>query len=294
MRSPIVFSKNYTLWEFIDKVWLNYAKNINEILKNNNIVLNQSDIVDFNTACFIAMKLNSEIPSSSKIVLEKWNLVSYKYLSDIQVWESIYIDYFPFNEYDKELKCISKECRRENFLCKLFQLEWPRMLFRIDDWAEFSYCNWKYFLDDPVNELKSVDDFESWDDCDDESSFKWKWYIYLIKQLFWDSNAWLDYLKNEIEEYEEKRLIYEDIVSHKKGYKKTSFPIEDIIESMNKYPESIYKTEDICKKCWNNLVSIHFCSPAWTWESLCGRAWDMLICPHCKTDFWIYWSFVMN
>lgn len=219
----------------------------------------------------------------------------YKRLSDIKVWESIFIDYFPFNKYNKELKCISKECRQENFVCKLFQLEWPWMIFRIDDWAKFSYRDWNYYLDDPVNELKSVDDFESSDDWNrDESSYKWKWYIYLMKKTFWDSDAWLDFLKNEIEEYEEKRLIYEDVVSHKKEYKDTSFPINDIIDSMYKHPESICKSDEDCENCWNKLISIYFCSPAWTWEWLCGRAWDMLICPHCKTDFGIYWNFVMN
>jgi len=65
------------------------------------------------------------------------------------------------------------------------------------------------------------------------------------------------------------------------------FPWADVISSMEEYLDDIEISEECCPFCGENIVSLYFSSPEWTWENLMGRAGDMKICVNCdrQLDF---------
>ena len=63
----------------------------------------------------------------------------------------------------------------------------------------------------------------------------------------------------------------------KRNYETLSW--KHIAECTKKYPRPIL-LKDQCK-CGANTVSVHFCSPLWTWEKMCGRKGVIIICPKC-------------
>lgn len=52
-----------------------------------------------------------------------------------------------------------------------------------------------------------------------------------------------------------------------------------IAECTKKHPRPILLKEQC--ECGSNIVSVHFCSPSWTWEKMCGRKGVIIICPKC-------------
>lgn len=52
-----------------------------------------------------------------------------------------------------------------------------------------------------------------------------------------------------------------------------------IAECTKKFPRPILLKEQC--ECGYNAVSVHFCSPLWTWEKMCGRKGVIIICPKC-------------
>ena len=72
----------------------------------------------------------------------------------------------------------------------------------------------------------------------------------------------------------EVRTLFRHI---KQNYAELSW--QHIAECLKKHPRPIL-LKDHCE-CGSNIVSVHFCSPSWTWEKLCGRKGVIIICPKC-------------
>lgn len=82
-----------------------------------------------------------------------------------------------------------------------------------------------------------------------------------------------------------KAMLNEPASMTHKELLKASASHKDIRDSLVKYPEKVYwPTDKVCKHCGRRIVSLYYCSPAWTWEQLCGRAGILYICPYCKED----------
>lgn len=112
-------------------------------------------------------------------------------------------------------------------------------------------------------------------------------YIYVmvvgtIKYLFKPSTWKRDKQRGPISDDEkvrsycgrETRLLFRHI---KQNYAELSW--QHIAECLKKHPRPIL-LKDHCE-CGSNIVSVHFCSPSWTWEKLCGRKGVIIICPKC-------------
>ena len=117
--------------------------------------------------------------------------------------------------------------------------------------------------------------------------FIFLFYIYVmvvgtIKYLFKPSTWKRDKQRGPISDDEkvrsycgrETRLLFRHI---KQNYAELSW--QHIAECLKKHPRPIL-LKDHCE-CGSNIVSVHFCSPSWTWEKLCGRKGVIIICPKC-------------
>lgn len=69
--------------------------------------------------------------------------------------------------------------------------------------------------------------------------------------------------------------------------KNVFFPWRDILACMHTKHEYLSLSESVCPECGEHLITFHYTSPVWTWNSLCGRAGLMRICPGCpkQVDF---------
>lgn len=74
--------------------------------------------------------------------------------------------------------------------------------------------------------------------------------------------------------WRETRLLFRHI---KQNYAELSW--QHIAECLKRHPRPI-QLKDQCE-CGCNAVSVHFCSPLWTWEEMCGRKGVIIICPKC-------------
>ena len=117
--------------------------------------------------------------------------------------------------------------------------------------------------------------------------FIFLFYIYVmvegtIKYLFNPSTWKRDKQREPISDDEkvrsycgrETRLLFRHIKQH---YDKLTW--QHIAECLKRHPRPVL-LKDHCE-CGCNAISVHFCSPSWTWEKMCGRKGVIIICPKC-------------
>lgn len=113
--------------------------------------------------------------------------------------------------------------------------------------------------------------------------FIFLFYIYVMVKCLFNPSTWKrDKQREPISDDEkirtysghETRLFFRHI---KRNYDKLTW--QHIAECLKRHPRPVL-LKDHCE-CGCNTVSVHFCSPSWTWEKMCGRKGVIIICPKC-------------
>ena len=73
----------------------------------------------------------------------------------------------------------------------------------------------------------------------------------------------------------------EDRSKYPECAKNVFFPWYDILACMFSKHKHLPLSERLCPECGKRMLTFHYTSPVWTWNSLCGRAGVITICPSC-------------
>lgn len=273
----IKYNEDLSFVEFAELVWCD-INDLFAIFSKTSIIPESLEKIDFDTACILIDdidKLHYWWPIMISTILKRWNLRSSKTLKQISVGEKIAIDIYPFNHYNRKLECISKMCHGDHgdwdYIdgnpFKMFQMKNPDKIFIIEDsdWENFKYHWWYYHLNDPLENLRLLDN----------------------KKL---NEDYLNNLGEEIEKCNKYNELINDIIIHKDEYvtpnwKKSN--INYVAKALKNGNSYINQSKEVCDKCWNSLSSIYYES-SWINYSY----YHILICPNCKIDYWIdpeYW-----
>jgi hypothetical protein len=76
-------------------------------------------------------------------------------------------------------------------------------------------------------------------------------------------------------------LMSEDRSKYPECAKNVFFPWYDILACMFSKHKHLPLSERLCPECGERMLTFHYTSPVWTWNSLCGRAGVITICPSC-------------
>ena len=250
-----------------------------EPLDKSRIDVLKNPIITFDLASLILMSLwYPNCRKINNIILRRWNNVTTKKIEDINIWESIKLDwrletYSFIKKFNKNLKCIAWDNTS-----KIFQTIWPFLFFKVDDFADLFYYKRHYYLNNE-NNLIILD------------VHPWLYHSHRDGHLdkYPKLDVWFD-INSYAESFEKTKILIWHLKARKDEYKNCPYPIDDIISSIKNFPDKVFKSEELCECCWRNLYQFWFCSPRETRVNMCWRKWDMRICPHCRNFYKVPWG----
>lgn len=237
-----------------------------------------SEKIDFDTASFLIEDIDRKCscwPLITRTILKRWKLRSPKTLQQILVGDKIAIDAYPFDYHNRTLECISKICSDSLSwwdwgYFKVFQMKDPEIIFIIEDgcgfnYIQFTYYWWFYHLNNPLENLRLLDNKELDDD-------------------------FLKDLKEKMEEWDKHNELIKYIIAHQDEYVsaqdgKKSHNIHWIANDLKNGNTYARESIEFCDKCGRPLLSIYHETSGINYST-----YDVLICPDCKIDYWIDFS----